>query len=156
MRSGDLRSRRRASSWAGGILALAFAGCSVEPPLGPGTIHWDRDTCEHCMMAIGDPHYAAQIRDAKGVLHRFDDFGCAVVWLDTQRDSDPPLGWWVGSRANGWLDATTAGFVDGEKSPMGYGFRAVENGEAGLGLDEVRARIREREDARRNSRRREN
>jgi len=150
MLDGNLRSGQCASGWGAGILVLVLASCSAEPPAGPGTIHWDRDTCERCLMAIGDPHYAAQIRDAKGVLHRFDDVGCATLWLDAQQGSDPPLGFWVGSRESGWLDAGTAAFVDGEATPMDHGFRAVEKGEAGLGLDEVSARIREREDARRN------
>jgi hypothetical protein len=103
------------------------------------------------MMAIGEPQHAAQIRDAKGELHRFDDIGCAVLWLDAQQDSDVPGGFWVGSRENGWLEAAAAGYIGGQQTPMGYGFRTADSGEAALEFNEMKIQIREREDARRSS-----
>jgi copper chaperone NosL len=138
-------STRLAAALAGILLA-----CSGEPDSGPAAIIWDRDTCEHCMMAIGDRHHAAQVRDAKGRAHRFDDLGCALLWLDAQEASDPPLEIWVGSAATEvWIDARKASFVDGQETPMGYGFGAVPDGV--LGLEEVRGRVRAREDARRSA-----
>ncbi len=135
------------------LAALTLGACSPAPPSGPVAMVWDRDLCERCNMAIGDRHFAVQVRSpVDGRPHKFDDLGCALLWLDEQpwgRDGAFEI-WvreWGGER---WLDARRAAFLRAENTPMDYGFAAVAaaTGES-VGLESARERIREVERARR-------
>lgn len=144
-RSGTRRLRTRA------LALLLLAACGGPAETGPADIHWSRDTCEHCQMAISDPRHAAQVRDARsGRVHLFDDLGCALLWLDAE-GLDATLGeLWVGDPSgSGWLDGRTAAYAADRRTPMGYGFAAAPEGAAGVPLETVRERVRERERERR-------
>jgi len=116
-----------------GFFLLALLACTPEPEVGPGEVRWDRETCTHCNMAIGDRHYAAQIRGAaageKTRLYKFDDIGCAITWLEKQDwKNDPRTEIWVADFRNAeWLDARQASYVTGKISPMNYGLGAMKN-----------------------------
>lgn len=120
-------------AWASFIipLVLLVAGCSPVADTGPGEIRWDRETCARCNMAIGDRHFAAQVRGAPAAentrLYKFDDFGCAVVWLQKQPwQDDSRTEIWVADVRNGqWLDARKAVYITDRLSPMNYGLGAV-------------------------------
>jgi len=109
---------------------VIFAGCSGGPETGPGEVHWDRDTCARCVMAVSDHHYAAQVRGGpagdKTRLYFFDDLGCAVIWLDQQDwKGDPRTEMWVTDWRDGqWINAFDAWYVDGKTTPMDYGLGA--------------------------------
>ncbi len=147
--------RRGAILWASLVWTiLLFVGCSSEPARGPGEVVWDRDTCERCSMAIGDRRFAAQVRDAEDHrLRRFDDVGCALLWL-AEREGSPGASRpeiWVRDRdGERWIDGHTARFGAGFKTPMGYGFGAVDGDPAGsTDLAGVRERLLAREHERR-------
>jgi nitrous oxide reductase accessory protein NosL len=116
------------------ILSLLglLAGCSDEPQTGPAKITWDRDACERCRMVLSDRSYAAQIRvppgeDRKwGKVYKFDDIGCAVLWMDQQPWKEgPAIEIWVTDHRDGqWLDARAAHYVTGKTTPMEYGLGA--------------------------------
>jgi nitrous oxide reductase accessory protein NosL len=118
-------------------LLLLLAGCSGEPDTGPGKVRWDREICARCAMAVSDHNYAAQIRGGpvgqKGKLYKFDDIGCAVIWLDQQPWKDnPSIEIWVTDYRNGdWIDARKAWYVKGKITPMGYGLGATPEKETG-------------------------
>jgi copper chaperone NosL len=121
---------------AGPYLGAVLAGCSGEPLTGPVEIKWDRDVCVRCSMVISDRHFAAQIRDPMKKVLKFDDFGCAIFWKEHQNFSDAEIEFWAADSASDadklkWLDARKAGYVGGKRSPMGYGFAAVNTGTAG-------------------------
>jgi nitrous oxide reductase accessory protein NosL len=150
------RRRSRAPRLSGALvlaLGLIEAACGRGSATGPAEVVWDRDTCERCAMAIGDRRFAAQIRSgASGEAHRFDDLGCASLWLDEHRAGveDRPEAWVRDLRGERWLDATAAYYAPGLRSPMSYGFGASpEPVEGGIRWDEVRVRIREIENERR-------
>lgn len=111
---------------------LSLLACSPQPETGPGEVRWDRETCTHCNMAIGDRYYAAQVRGAAAAentrLYKFDDIGCAVTWLEKQDwKDDPRTEIWVADFRNGeWLDARKASYVTGKVSPMDYGLGAMK------------------------------
>lgn len=114
------------------LLTGLLGGCSGGDATGPGDIRWDRETCSRCGMAIGDRHAAAQVRGGpagqRTRLYLFDDFGCAVVWLDGQtwRD-DPRTEIWVTDHRDGrWIDARRASYITGIRTPMGYGLGAQQ------------------------------
>jgi len=113
------------------LAALALiAACNDAPLSGPTAVRWDRDTCERCRMVLSDRQYAAQLRyfpaGERSRLLSFDDFGCAVVWLqDSQWKDDPRTEIWVADHASGeWLDARVATFVPRNATPMAYGLGA--------------------------------
>jgi len=124
-------------------------------PEGMAPIHWDRDTCAQCNMAISDPRFAVEIlrREPKKVVLKFDDIGCLIAWADTlgKRTGERP--WWEEPDAHvwvadfrslvdnretlRWLDARVARYIE-RSSPMGYNLAAVEDtNENSMSFDEV-------------------
>ena len=127
------------------LVALLLAGCGGEPDTGPGKVRWDRETCERCAMAVSDRYFSAQLRGgppgATTRLYKFDDIGCAVIWLDQQpwkEDSRTEI-WVVDHRTGQWIDARKASYVTGKVTPMAYGLGAQAESGAGL-LDFTAAR----------------
>jgi nitrous oxide reductase accessory protein NosL len=134
------------------LLSLAlFVACSREPASGPADVKWDRDVCERCSMVISDRAFAAQVRDADGRVHRFDDPGCAALWLDENGEKVAPREIWVRELAgDDWLDAREAYFVRVANSPMGYGHGAQRApSQETLDFAQLRQAIRTLEDERR-------
>jgi len=114
------------------LLALLL-GCSQEPASGPAEIRWDQQVCERCSMAIGDARFAAQVRGGpEQKLYRFDDIGCAVVWLEDRpwKDEAATEIWVADYENGGWLEARGANYLRVMHSPMGYGLGAVKGGGA--------------------------
>lgn len=125
-------------------VCLLLSGCAPEEMTGPVEVRWDREVCTRCAMAVGDRHFAAQVRGAPAGtatrVYPFDDIGCAVVWLDAQAwKADPRTEVWVKDHLSGeWIDAHTASYVTGKLTPMGYGLGA-QQATAGDGMDFTRA-----------------
>ncbi len=129
-----------------------LGGCSGEPETGPVEVKWDRDACERCRMVLSDRKHAAEVRhftDGKrSKLYRFDDIGCAVIWLEDKpwRD-DPKTEIWVAERNGaGWLNARKAFYVTGDSTPMEYGVGAQSvNSGGAMDFTALRGYILERE-----------
>ncbi len=120
----------RLSSVFASLLALLLVACSGDPGTGPVDVKWDRDVCERCRMVLSDRLYSAQVRGApaeqKTRAYRFDDIGCAMLWLEQQpwRD-DPRTEIWVNDyRTGAWIDARSAYYVKDRITPMAYGLGA--------------------------------
>jgi hypothetical protein len=114
-----------------GLLSLPFAlaGCG-KPGEGPEEIKYAREACTRCGMIISDPHFATEIRGgANNSLAKFDDMGCAILWLREQAWPEAQLKeFWVMDNDTGmeWLEARRAFFFAGAMSPMNYGYGAVK------------------------------
>jgi len=112
------------------LLTILVAGCSKQADTGPVEVRWDKETCERCAMAVSDRNYSAQVRGGPAEkstrVYKFDDIGCAVIWLDKQAwKADTRTEIWVNDYRNGkWLDARKASYVTGKVTPMGYGLGA--------------------------------
>jgi copper chaperone NosL len=127
------------------LLLLTLAGCG-DSGTGPVDVKWDRDACERCRMVLSDRSHAAQIRyhlpgKKRSSLAKFDDIGCAVLWLEEQswRD-DPRTQIWVIDHLTGqWIDARSATYITGRITPMEYGLGA-QTAPAADGLDFVQAK----------------
>jgi hypothetical protein len=113
-------------------------------------------------MVLSERRFAAQVRDSqKRKLHRFDDIGCALLWLAARepeaslaRDSELPEVWVMDPSGEKWVDARTTRFGAGFQTPMGYGFAAVEgDSPQSVELAELSRLIEAREDERRQPRR---
>ena len=120
--------------------ALSACGSKGDWPEGMAEIKWDRDTCVRCSMVISDRRFAAQLRGGeKNTVFKFDDIGCAVVWLrDKAKDfpwmAEPATRFWVADasgKGDKWLDARKAHYSGGAMSPMGYNQSARAYAEAG-------------------------
>ncbi|HID81685.1 MAG TPA: hypothetical protein EYH06_00530 [Chromatiales bacterium] len=132
------------------LFQISVSGCSREPETGSGEVRWDREICERCKMAVSDHYYSAQIRGGsagkKTRLYKFDDVGCAVIWLDEQPwKDDPRTEVWVTDFRNGdWIDAKKAAYVKGKKTPMDYGLGAQPTPvEGALNYEQAKAHIYE-------------
>jgi copper chaperone NosL len=112
------------------LLAMLVAGCSRQADTGPVEVRWDKETCARCAMAVSDRNYSAQVRggpaEKNTKVYKFDDLGCAVIWLDKQAwKADARTEIWVTDYRNGkWIDARKAAYVSGKVTPMGYGLGA--------------------------------
>ena len=90
----------------------------------PADINWDDDNCEHCGMVISDKLYAAQVVEPNGDVHRFDDVGDLIIWLENQPWKAQGKVWVADARDGTWIDAEKAYWSPGHKTPMGFGFGA--------------------------------
>ena len=114
------------------LAALWLAAACSQPTSGPLSIAWGREPCAHCSMAIGEARFAAELRLGPRELLRFDDFGCAIVWLAEHSDSGEPLEIWVMDQdREEWLDARKALYRPQQRTPMAWGFGAVPARETG-------------------------
>ena len=106
-------------------IALSFGGCEKKG-VEIAKIHWDRDMCERCKMAISDRKFAAEAIDIKTKrVYKFDDIGCAILWLNEQNIPLKRVKLYVTDAKEGrWIDAKEAVYVDDLITPMAYGFGA--------------------------------
>jgi copper chaperone NosL len=141
----SLRPRPRVRWLALAVVWLA-AACS-QPTSGPLPIAWGREPCAHCSMAISEARFAAELRLGPRELLRFDDFGCAMVWLAEHADSGEPLEIWVMDQdQEEWLDARAAFYRPDQRTPMAWGFGAVSAREsAAVDFESARRSVLARE-----------
>jgi len=133
------------------LFFLYFGGCEKKPVGEAQKMHWDRDMCERCKMAISERKYAVQIIDPKtGRNYKFDDIGCAVLWMDEEQIPwrEKAIIWITDAKTGKWIDARKAKFVEGSITPMAFGFSAYSEKTLPpqskvINLKEVSERIRE-------------
>jgi len=105
-----------------------MTGCGEKRQKGSvEAIHWDRDMCERCKMVVSERKYAAEIVDPKtDKVYKFDDLGCAVLWLEEERIPWAKAAriWVTDAKTGEWLDARKARYTDDSITPMAYGVAA--------------------------------
>ncbi len=112
------------------LLLLGVSGCEKKPIGGVAQMHWDRDMCERCKMAISERKFAAQIIDPKsGKVYKFDEIGCAVLWMDETGIpwKDQAIIWINDAKTGEWIDARKAKYTYGAITPMAFGFAAYSD-----------------------------
>ncbi len=128
------------------VSIMSFNGCTKKDQKEPAKMHWDRDMCERCKMAISERKYAAQIVNPKTFRHyKFDDLGCAVLWLDEEKIpwKDKAIIWVTDAKTGKWINARTAMYTDDSITPMAYGISAFTKetfpkGKKALTFDEAK------------------
>ncbi|MEW6777219.1 MAG: c-type cytochrome, partial [Bdellovibrionota bacterium] len=110
---------------AGAVAAVVFwpQGGHKPEPIVAG-----RDSCDRCHMQVGRPGFAAEFRDPKGNLTKYDDIGCMLLgmWELHQEVSDI----YAEDHESGELiPFLSAHLVRGKKieTPMGYGIVAFKD-----------------------------
>ena len=117
------------------IVSSFFGGCSKKDfTKEPAKMHWDRDMCERCKMAISERNFAVQAIDNKNRVYKFDDIGCFILWHEREHPEIKIVKIWIKDIKTGkWIDAKEAKYVQKYISPMGYGFGAMLPSEAPKG-----------------------
>lgn len=130
-------------------MAVLLTGCG-EKDLAAKDPVWDRQVCDRCQMAVSDRHFAAQVVDAKtGKRFYFDDLGCALMWLQTQKPAAPgDLVLWATAADSGrWVEVRKGVIARGFVTPMSYGLgvfaqaKDVPAGKETLTVDEATAAV---------------
>lgn len=124
------------------LLALAMAGCSNADQ--PEEAVWGKQPCAHCKMVLSEPRHAAQGVTSGGERLHFDDLGCMLEYQRKQRAVLARA--WVKSAEGAWIDARSARYAPGARTPMDYGYASNPAGELTLG--DVERRIAARAGAR--------
>ena len=109
------------------LLGLFLSGCQKEKSVDPTKMHWDRDVCERCKMAISEKKFAFQIvNPTTSKVYKFDDIGCGVLWMDEEKIpwKDKAILWVTDAHNGKWIDARTALYTDDRITPMAYGIAA--------------------------------
>jgi hypothetical protein len=113
------------------LVALGATACAkTDEPADPV---WGKEPCAHCSMIVGDKRSAAQV-GGDGERRFFDDVGCMASWLEKNRGARA----WVRTEDGLWIDARSARYVDGAKTPMDFGFVPAQTG---FDWDELCARL---------------
>jgi nitrous oxide reductase accessory protein NosL len=120
---------KKFSVWLVLLLASFFlsTGCEKKPVGAVAQMHWDRDMCERCKMAVSDRKFAVQIIDPdSGKTYKFDDMGCAVLWMHENKIpwKDKAIIWVTDAKTGEWIDARKARYTEGAITPMAFGFAA--------------------------------
>ncbi len=109
------------------FVLFGFSGCDKKPVGAAAQMHWDRDMCERCKMAISERRFAAQVIDPRtGKVYKFDDLGCAVLWMDEEKIPwrEKAILWITDAKTGEWIDARKALYMEGAITPMAYGLAA--------------------------------
>ncbi len=108
---------------------LLLSACG-DDQTGTVDVKWDRDVCHRCQMMLSDRDFSAQVRtfpkNKRSKVYKFDDIGCAVLWLSTTEfKDDPKTQIWVNDyKTKKWINAKTAWYSKGLNTPMNYGLGA--------------------------------
>ena len=122
------------------FLAAAALAIACENPSRATEPVWGKQTCAYCSMILSQPRFAAQLTTAGGERFFFDDPGCMAAWV---RQHQPRVrSMWV-REGNGWIDAKTARFRRGDKTPMDWGLAPAPDGT--VGWSSVEQAVNERE-----------
>jgi copper chaperone NosL len=121
------------TSW--GLTACHGADAATDPV-------WGKQPCAHCAMVIGDRKYAAQLIAEDGTRAHFDDVGCMIAYVQSQKIV-VQRSWVRAEDGDAWLDAARARYHAGARTPMDYGFGATATGN--LGFEQVRQQVLARE-----------
>lgn len=112
---------------AAGIFVLVRGSGGL--PDAPVPVAWDRETCGHCHMHVGEPRYAAQLVTEDGEVINFDDVGCALDYLTAKQPRVHRL--WFHGEGDRWILADDVAFLATHTTPMGSGLVAVDAGTPG-------------------------
>ena len=115
------------------IVLVFFTACNSSNQ----TLKSEVKTCPMCNMEISKSKLHSSSLSKNGDTHYFDDIGCMVLWSNENKLSIDTAKVFSKDTKH-YIDAATASYKIGEKTPMSYGFCAYENGvENQIDFDEV-------------------
>jgi len=123
------------------LLLVIVSACHSEPPVAvePG---WGKQACAQCGGVLKDQRAAAQALLPDDSRKFFDDVGCLATWLNVS-GKKVSKAWAKGSDGERWVDALSARYGAGFRTPQGYGFLSADKG---LSFRDLRIVAREKPD----------
>jgi copper chaperone NosL len=112
-----------------GVMLLAAAASCSNPDRAADAV-WGKQPCEHCKMVLSEPRHAAQMITRDGTRLFFDDLGCMIEYERARAET--PKRVWVRNEQGAWIDASTARYEHGARTPMDYGFASSDHGRLSL------------------------
>ncbi|WP_083270574.1 nitrous oxide reductase accessory protein NosL [Bacillus marinisedimentorum] len=116
------------------IAAVLFilAGCGKEQSYEPEKINPDIDACIVCNMSVAHTDYATQLILEDGTVHKFDDIGCMMEYINGEGKEEEIKKKYVRDVETAeWVELEEAGFAYDEDfwTPMAYGVLSFESEE---------------------------
>lgn len=119
------------------LLVVALACERMDRAVDPV---WGKEPCAHCSMLVGDRRYAAEAV-VSGERRFFDDIGCFVLWAQAHRGGIEHA-WVRDADGSGWIEASSANYVHGARTPMDFGYEAHARGDRTTAtFEEMRAAV---------------
>lgn len=108
------------------IPAAALLLGSSPTASGPEPIRYGRDACDRCRMHLAAKGFAAERRDEKGILHKYDDVGCLLIAASHDASAQA---WVEDHDGSGFVPLLAATLVAGDRlgTPMNYGVVAFRD-----------------------------
>ena len=99
--------------------------------------------CPQCHMEVDTLNHVVQVVLEDGKTYIFDDPGCVILWLDTNKIDPKKVVMWAYSRdTHRWIDAKKAYYSLTDNTPMKYGFGAYEKKkDSYITFDEMRIKM---------------
>jgi len=124
------------------IVALTFfTACNSSESSSTQSLKSEAKVCPKCNMEVekSNMHSASLVKN--GTIHYFDDIGC-IILRNHENDIDTSKAKVFSKDTAHYVDAASASYKIGEKTPMSYGFGAYEKGiENHIDCDEVYMRM---------------
>ena len=109
------------------IIALTFfTACNSSQSSSNQALKSEIKVCPKCNMEINKSHLHSATLTKNGTIHYFDDIGCMILW-SKENSVNTTKAKVFSNDTNKYIDAVTANYKVGEKTPMSYGFSAYEN-----------------------------
>lgn len=111
------------------FLVCFLVACSGAKTYEPEEINPDIDVCVVCNMSIVAEQYATEAILKDGTVHKFDDIGCMVEWMNKQNNDDIAK-LYVRDVTNGeWIELEKAVYAYDPNywTPMNYGVVSFAN-----------------------------
>lgn len=96
------------------LVLLVLGGCQASS-MEPEEINPEIDVCEVCNMGIAHEHFATEIVTRDGDIHKFDDIGCMVEFLEEKSNLNKE-----GAAKKYVRDMETGDWVELEKAYHAY------------------------------------
>lgn len=106
-------------------IKMAKHSHDIDSTASARNFQWGEDRCIRCDMKIKDKYFAAQIINPDNkIVYRFDDIGCAVLWLNENHVTweNKAIIWVTDAKSGEWIMAQKALFLDDSITPMAFGF----------------------------------
>lgn len=120
------------------ILALTFfSACNSSESSSTQSLKSEVKVCPKCNMEVekSNLHSASLVKN--DTILYFDDIGCMILWSN-ENNINTEKAKVFSKDTNHYIDAASASYKIGEKTPMSYGFCAYENSVANhIDFDEV-------------------
>jgi hypothetical protein len=120
------------------IVALSFfSACNSSESSSTQSLKSEVKVCPQCHMEIAKSNEHSTYIVKNDTKHYFDDIGCMIIWCN-ENGVDIEKAKVFSKDTGRYIDAASASFKIGEKTPMSYGFCAYENSVEGhIDFDEV-------------------